>query len=94
MLLHLRILKWGDDAGLFEWIPNVITRVPGRRRQGQKQKEWGQQRLDGCAVKMQEGPQAKEGRRPLEDGKDKETDSLKEPFEGTRHVDTLTPVRK
>lgn len=43
---------------------------------------------------MQEGPQAKEGRQPLEDGKVKETDSLEEPFEGPRHVDTLTPVRK
>ena len=94
MLLHLRILRWGDDAGLLEWAPNVITRVPGRKRRGQKQ-ERGQQRLDGYALKMEEGPQAKEGRQLLEDGKDTETDSPEEPFEGTHHVDTLTtPVRK
>ena len=93
MLLPLRILRWGDDAGLFKWTPNVITRVPRKRRQGQKQ-ERGQHRLDGHALKM-EGPQAKEGRQFLEDGKDAETDSPEEPLEGTRHVDTLTtPVRR
>lgn len=94
MLLCLRILRWGDDAGLFEWAPNVITRVPGRRRQGQKQ-ERGHQRLDGYALKMEEGPQAKEGRQLPEDGRDTETGSPEEPFEGARPVHTLTtPARK
>ena len=58
------------------------------------QRERGQQRLDGCALKMLEGLQAKECRRPLEDGKDKETDSPSEPWEGTHSADTVTsPVR-
>lgn len=92
-VFKLRILRWLGYPGLFEWTLNVITRVLVRR-QGRKQRERGQQRLDGCVLKMQEGLQAKERRWRLEDGKDKETDSPSEPWERTRSVDTVTsPVR-
>lgn len=92
-MFKLRILRWLGYPGLFEWTLNVITRVLVRR-QGRKQRERGQQRLDGCVLKMQEGLQAKERRWRLEDGKDKETDSPSEPWERTRSVDTVTsPVR-
>lgn len=92
-VFKLRILRWLGYPGLFEWTLNVITRVLVRR-QGRKQRERGQQRLDGCVLKMQEGLQAKERRWRLEDGKDKETDSPSEPWERTRSADTVTsPVR-
>lgn len=51
--------------------------------------QWNQ-RLEGWVLKMEEGPQAREGRWPLDPGKSRKIDPPLETLGGTRLIQPLT----
>lgn len=68
--------------------PSVITRILGRWESQRRAMEAETQRMCLLAVTMEEGPRAKERRRPLAARKGKDTASPLEPLEGTSPTHT------